>query len=716
MKRTAWRAILIALAAVAPFVPMLFRGEVPAFRDHRDYYVPLREATAEALRGGQLPLWNALSGSGEPWLANPQTGVFYPPAWILAALPFEPGYVLFLVFHLALLGVGWRRLMLRWTRDDVATLSACALVLSGPILSLLDVSNSLATFSWIPLLLSFALEAKPGSTARDAATIALCFLGGEPLLAAAGAALYAIARVVRERGAAIAATVAVGALSILLASVQLLPFLESLRGSDRSAGLEPAAALAQSMAPLDWLLVPAAPVAPGSAAVAMTSQRFLPSIFISPLLALLPLSLPLLWRGPGLPRRACVAWIALFAVSAFFAAGSHVPLAERLYLAAGLAVNRYPVKFALFAFVALIAVGAICLDRLLESGRTLALAGAIAVAAAATVSILLATSRSPAAPPMLAAWASAVALLLVVRPSRRWALAVATVVVCADSIAASRFLLVASPLPSAVEPHEAVLRKERKVARLEQFDLRRNRAASRASRAAWLGGYLNLRNGQFDAMTAAPVVDARYLQLVGFALARPRIDILDFLGVGYLFTTRDISEPGYREVVASDGVKVYERSAGFPSVTVWERVVPVRDAEAAYTNLYGDAWSARDQIFVSGAAAPQPLADAAAGPVGSARLVDVGWRSLRAEVESPRGGVVAVSQRDAPGWSVTVDGVGAETLLVNGLFRGVAVPPGRHAVEWRYFPRSFALGILLSVTGVTIAGVMLLRRKNARFA
>lgn len=715
MIRTSWRAIVIALAAAAPFVSTLLRGELPAFRDHRDYFVPLRETTAEALRGLQLPLWNALSGSGEPWLANPQTGVFYPPAWIVAAFPFELGYVLFLVFHLALLGIGWRRLMLRWTHDDVATLSACALVLSGPILSILDVSNSLATFAWVPLLLSFALEAKPGATARDAATIALCFFGGEPLLAAAGAALYAVVRLARERGAALAATASVAALSILLAAVQLLPFLESLQGSDRSTGLDPAAALAQSMAPADWLLLPLSPLAPGSVAVPMTSQRFLPSVFVSPLLVLLPFSLPLLWRGGSLPRRAAVAWLALFAASAFLAAGTYVPLSRWFYLSAGLAVNRYPVKFALFGFIALVALGAICLDRLLTSGRRVALAGAAVVAAAAVLSIMFATSRAPSATLLLAGWAVAIVIVLAARPSRRWALAVATVVVCADSISSSRFLLVSAPLAASVAPQSSVLRKERKVARLEQFDRLRDHAATRASRDAWLGGYLNLRNDQFDVMTAAPVVDARYLQLVGYALARPRIDLLDFLGVGYLFTTREIPGPGFRKVLARDGVNVYERSAGFPSVTAWERIVPERDAAAAYASLYSESWSAREQIVVTGIAPPQ-VSDAASGPVGTARVVDLAWRSLRAEVETPRGGVVAVSQRDAPGWSVKVDGVDAEPLLVNGLFRGVAVPPGKHDVEWRYFPRSFALGFLLSVTGVTIAGVIVLRRKKRQFA
>ncbi|MGK2858352.1 MAG: YfhO family protein [Thermoanaerobaculia bacterium] len=715
MIRWKWRAILIALAALAPFIPMLLGGDVPSFRDHRDYFVPLREATAIALRGGELPLWNALSGSGEPWLANPQTGVFYPPAWLVAALPFRTGYVLFLVFHLALLGFGWRRLVLRWVRDDVATLSACALVLSGPVLSLLDVSNSLGTFAWIPLLLSFALDGGQRAPARDAATIALCFLGGEPLLAAAGAALYAVVRLVRERRAALLGVAAVAALSILLSAAQLLPFLESLRGSDRSSGLDSVAALAQSLAPVDWMLVPVAPSVPGSATIALTSQRFLPSIFISPLLALLPLALPLLWRGGMLPSRACFGWLALFGVSAFLAAGAHLAPAKWFYLAAGLTVNRYPVKFALFGFLAIVALGAICLDRLLEGTRRTALAGAVAAVMAAVIVILLATSRSPAATQMLALWAAAIVIVLVARPPRRWLLVVATLVVAADSISASRFLLVGSPLAAGVEPHATILQRERKVARLEQFDLRRDRTASRAGRAAWLGGYLNLRNQQFDAMTAAPVVDVRYLEIVGYALARPRIDILDFFGVGYLFTTREISGPGYREVLESGGVRVYERAAGFPSVTVWERVVPEPDRAAAYASLYSETWNARDQIVVTGESPPL-FADAAIGPVGSGRIADVSWSSIRVEVESPRGGVVALSQRDAPGWSVTVDGTAAEPLVVNGIFRGVAVPAGRHEVEWRYFPRSLSLGFLLSVTGITIAGITLFRRREAGIA
>ena len=64
-----------------------FAGWCPGARDLPTYFVPLRERTAEVVRLQQAPFWNADSGCGEPYFANPQTGVLYPPAWLAAALP-----------------------------------------------------------------------------------------------------------------------------------------------------------------------------------------------------------------------------------------------------------------------------------------------------------------------------------------------------------------------------------------------------------------------------------------------------------------------------------------------------------------------------------------------------------------------------------------------------------------------------------------------------
>src|SRR4051812_1377550 len=91
--------VVIAVVALLTFAKPLLRQEVPIVRDHFDYFQPLRWYTATELRQGRLPLWNPYNASGEPWLANPQTGVFYPPTWLFLALPFATAYTLFLALH-----------------------------------------------------------------------------------------------------------------------------------------------------------------------------------------------------------------------------------------------------------------------------------------------------------------------------------------------------------------------------------------------------------------------------------------------------------------------------------------------------------------------------------------------------------------------------------------------------------------------------------------
>ena len=178
------------VARVVVFLPALLKREVFTLRDHFDYFQPLRAFTAEELKAGRLPLWNPYSASGEPWLANPQTGVFYPPTWLFLVMPFETAYVLFLLLHLTILGWGAYLLFARRAPPGAAMVGAAALMFSGPVLSLLDVTNNFAT--------------SPGSRwrcgvlwttwIRVGVVLTLAFLGGEPFFAALAALMVVVVR------------------------------------------------------------------------------------------------------------------------------------------------------------------------------------------------------------------------------------------------------------------------------------------------------------------------------------------------------------------------------------------------------------------------------------------------------------------------------------------------------------------------------------------
>ena len=68
--------------------------------------------------------------------------------------------------------------------------------------------------------------------------------------------------------------------------------------------------------------------------------------------------------------------------------------------------------------------------------------------------------------------------------------------------------------------------------------------------------------------------------------------------------------------------------------------------------------------------------------------------------ETPTPGVLVLSDAWYPGWQVTVDGKPAPLLRADYALRGVALPAGRHTVEFTYWSRPAALGLLLSAVGI----------------
>ena len=322
--------VLIAVFASMPFLLPLVRGEVFTVRDHFDYFQPLRWHTAIELKAGRLPLWNPYNASGEPWLANPQTGVFYPPAWLHVVLPFAPAYMLYLLFHVLLLGWGAYLFFVRGASPGAALFGAVALIFSGPMLSLLDVSNNYATLAWLPLALWCAAE---GAWRRGGIVLALSFLAGEPFFAAVGALLYAI--VGWRRGVGKAALVAVG-----LSAIQLFPFLAFIRISDRAGGTDASVVLHDAMTLREWLgiTIPSTP----------TIQGFIPVVYAGIIVCVLAVA--------GIRRRTA-AWLLLLGLAIVLSTGppvlAHLPLT----------LFRYPARLVPLGAFALVALAVAGWDR-----------------------------------------------------------------------------------------------------------------------------------------------------------------------------------------------------------------------------------------------------------------------------------------------------------------------------------------------------------------
>src|SRR6266508_869062 len=156
---------LLAAAAIAPALfwlgPALAVRLVPSFRDQGDFFYPLKLYTADRLRAGEIPLWNPLSGAGEPWLANGQAGVFYPPG-LLFLLPWPAvAGILFLLVHFTIGAWGMRRFLAQeGVSESGALFGSAVFVASGPAASLSAFWNHFGAYVYLPAIVSVARHSR----------------------------------------------------------------------------------------------------------------------------------------------------------------------------------------------------------------------------------------------------------------------------------------------------------------------------------------------------------------------------------------------------------------------------------------------------------------------------------------------------------------------------------------------------------------------------
>ncbi|MCL4458521.1 MAG: YfhO family protein [Chloroflexi bacterium] len=119
-------------------------------------YYPWRHFLAESLKGGVLPLWNPYIFAGTPFLANPQSAVFYPLNVIFLLLPTPLAYTYQILLHIFLAGL-FTYLYLRklGTGQLAALVGGVVFMFSGVLVAWAEFATILSTAIWLPLLFLF---------------------------------------------------------------------------------------------------------------------------------------------------------------------------------------------------------------------------------------------------------------------------------------------------------------------------------------------------------------------------------------------------------------------------------------------------------------------------------------------------------------------------------------------------------------------------------
>ena len=709
---------------------------------------------------GELPLWNPHLYTGAPFLADMQSGLFYPLNLILFTLAPNFQYEALqwmAALHVFLAGA-FMYLCLRYMepgrplRVPAAFAGALAYMFSDMFIVHFGNLNLIAVAAWLPLILLLfwrALRTRSlGLSVGAGLALGIATLEGHLQitlmigLALGLSALVAGWSLYRQRpglgqvrywawpllALGLAAGVAMG-----LSALVLLPALEYARLSPRA-------------------MLPYREAARYSLVPALLGELWVPGLFSSrePLLywgvwdrvaagylgvfSLLLAGLAVLLRRG---RRLSLLLVLTIAGLLLALGGESIFHGWAYLLLPGFDQLRAPARFVLLLDFALAALAALGLDRLLtplnrrlrhsfESAWRALLwfgAGAAIVGGAwAYLVVYQAQDRDPTLFWRVSAAGSSVIFALIMlgaalvwlaarrsgrlsRPALGW---LAAGLIFVDLASVGAYADLGHRPPTEGYDHPQIVEFLENDPGFFRIDSRTDIADVWQPDLALLAGLYDV-GGVDNPLVVADV--ARYWQGTGGRSTA----LYDFLGVRYVLGSKEVVLDWDKFSLAFDddpAVNVYRNETALPRALVVLDAIIAADHADAWGRIHEAGFDPGTTVVLEGVQPfVPPAAPQAAGPP-VARVVRYRPDAVEIEVETPAEGYLVLSDPYYPGWQAQVDGEPAELLRANYAFRAVSVPAGSHAVTMVFRPTTWQAGVVLTsltvlallvVTGMTLA-------------
>jgi len=369
--KQAFAVVSVFLVLVLLFFFRFLSGDqIIGFKDLTRYFYPLRHLMVEQVRVGSFPLWNPYIFCGYPLLATLQICFFYPLSAIYYLLPFNLAFNYYIILHYFLAAVFMYWMLRHFELNRFSSLfGGIVFAFSGYLLSVSNMNTSLSSVVWLPVILLIFDRIMRGRKLKDVVFLgiflALQFLGGEPTVIyvtlwflIAYAAVFSGGWKAFSRN--IGGMILSGMIALGLVAVQLFPFLELVKHSDRILRGAYEMATIRSFPPRE-IITFVFPYFFGNPAqfggyTATLLGKTIQDWLISPYLGILPLIFVFLSFRRDRKLSLFLAMAA--AVSLVLSFGKYTPFYRLAYLFPGVSLIRYPVKYLFMTTFCLVVLAA----------------------------------------------------------------------------------------------------------------------------------------------------------------------------------------------------------------------------------------------------------------------------------------------------------------------------------------------------------------------
>jgi hypothetical protein len=709
------------------FVVIAFPGQVAGthsffYRDFGLFGYPVAHFARESFWREEIPFWNPLNNCGLPFMAQWNTMVFYPGTllYLLAPLPWALNY--FCLLHLFLAAAGMYSLAEEWTKNRfAASVAGFAFAFNGLTLHALMWPNNIAALGWMPwVVLTVQGAYREGGRRIVSAIIvaALQLFTGAPeiilltWLIVGGLWLSELTTSEISRHKLLGRLLLCGLIAGAIAAVQLLPFLELLRESRRSAAVADAYWSMPSWGMANFF-VPLFGCTPSILGIySQDTQQWTSSYYIGVgVLAIAMIGV----RSRGLARM-LFGLAVLGIICAMGEKGIVYTWLRKVVPVLGYV--RFPVKWivlTIFSVPAVAGFGIAWLERSDYPKRPLYLVGTVFALIIAGLLIISVIAPIPGTS-YLTTLGSGLTRLVVVLLTVGLALKFAKGIPSSGILRRLAVLFVFgldvsthTPRQNPPVPNAAYSATAPPMSSLPRLGHSRAMIIppmqvimEGAATADPLEAYRGYRRALFADCNLLDEIP----QVYGFFSLYPRDSdsvisrtykytdppprILDFLGVS------QISDPETLFVW-------HNRTNYLPLVTAGQRPVFAASSNALAA-IFSSQFDPSRQVYLP------PEAESALGGLSfaSAHIESsrVDPQQVSALVDSSGTGIVVIAQAFYPTWKAYVDGKAVQLWKANHGFQAVAVPPGRHQLTVRYEDTMFRTGKIISALGVIATAVL----------
>lgn len=174
---------------------------------------------------------------------------------------------------------------------------------------------------------------------------------------------------------------------------------------------------------------------------------------------------------------------------------------------------------------------------------------------------------------------------------------------------------------------------------------------------------------------------------------------LNLLNLKYILLPAylEVKNPRFALAFSGSGVNIYQDKDFLPRAYIVHKTKIIQNRDDIFKELVNPAFNPRDCIILEDIASPRPESISSTKKEILPQITEYLPNRVVIEVVLLRKGYLILADTYYPGWKAYVDGKERKIYKANYILRAVYLEPGRHRIEFVYFPRSFKVGLGISL-------------------